>query len=48
MGTELWCNDNDKEKTKIFREKSMPVCCTSQIPHQLAWDQTWTSGVIGQ
>jgi len=38
-----------QEKTEILHEKLAPLpLCPPQIPHGLAWDQTWASAVRGQ
>jgi hypothetical protein len=50
MGTEHWQTDTNRRKPK-YSEKNRPVPVPlhpPQIPHELAWDQTWASKVTGQ
>jgi hypothetical protein len=38
-----------QEQTKVLRDKPVPVLlCSPQMPHGLAWDQTWDSAVRGR
>jgi len=35
-----WWNDNDNDKTELFREKLVPfVPCPTRIPNGLPWNQ---------
>jgi hypothetical protein len=48
MNMESWWNDTEIGKTEVLIENLVSVpLCLSEMPHGLAWGQTWAPATTG-